>query len=482
MRLYLENYGEAAEPEKLATFEKNIALAFYNKGQHTNALTYFDRVLERWGAGSPKHRVVIVFKLMYDLFIVLKNLYLPLKKGGKPPDKRDNEVFDLIHKRNTTLLYIDNKRLFTEGIAVLRRSSEFDITRVANGAELCMTVGGLFSYAGLFGLGRRFLERGKALMGKDNIKDLITYKILDTFHNHAAGMWSRIKDYDETLVDLALRSGEFFEVVTYIWSFAFVKIEQGQFKDLDLLMERLSEITKVYDHDQARVNHASLKTDLLLKIRRLHDAQIAAEREIAFVAHRVMEPHQIYLIGSKVIAQILLNDVGGAKDAISQAEELMAKQDFVPPIYAGSYLVGRFLTDIHLLKEAIASKNRRDLRELRKKACQSGRAALKNSAKYAPFRTKTLRLMGLYYWLTGKQRKALSWWNKSIEEGERLDARPELSRTYMEIGKRLLEPKSKYKELNGVSIEEYLEKARKMFQEMDLQWDLDELDRVLASN
>ena len=48
----------------------------------------------------------------------------------------------------------------------------------------------------------------------------------------------------------------------------------------------------------------------------------------------------------------------------------------------------------------------------------------------------------------------------------------------MEIGKRFQEERSKYKELNGISAKEYLEKARSMFQEMDLQWDLDELDKI----
>jgi len=62
-----------------------------------------------------------------------------------------------------------------------------------------------------------------------------------------------------------------------------------------------------------------------------------------------------------------------------------------------------------------------------------------------------------------------------------LGARPDLSRTYFEIGKRLLEPSSKHKELNGITAEEYLEKARTMFEEMDLQWDLDELDKVMAA-
>ena len=52
----------------------------------------------------------------------------------------------------------------------------------------------------------------------------------------------------------------------------------------------------------------------------------------------------------------------------------------------------------------------------------------------------------------------------------------------MEVGKRLLEPDSKYKELNEISPEEYLEKARTMFVDMDLQWDLDELERISAGN
>jgi hypothetical protein len=65
-----------------------------------------------------------------------------------------------------------------------------------------------------------------------------------------------------------------------------------------------------------------------------------------------------------------------------------------------------------------------------------------------------------------------------MEETERFGARPDLARTYMEIGKRFFEEKSKYREFNGISAEEYLEKARELFQEMDLQWDLDELDKI----
>jgi hypothetical protein len=89
--------------------------------------------------------------------------------------------------------------------------------------------------------------------------------------------------------------------------------------------------------------------------------------------------------------------------------------------------------------------------------------------------------VGPYYWLIDKQNKAVKWWKRAIKESERLGQRPDLARTYMEIGKRFLEEKSKYKEMSGISAKDYLEQARTMFQEMDLQWDLNELDKITST-
>jgi hypothetical protein len=77
-----------------------------------------------------------------------------------------------------------------------------------------------------------------------------------------------------------------------------------------------------------------------------------------------------------------------------------------------------------------------------------------------------------------KQKKALKWWHNAIKEGERLGARLQLAALYFELGKRLLEPESKYRVLDGISAEDYLEKARPMFEEMKLQSYLDELSQV----
>ena len=68
----------------------------------------------------------------------------------------------------------------------------------------------------------------------------------------------------------------------------------------------------------------------------------------------------------------------------------------------------------------------------------------------------------------------------NAEKGKQIGARLELSRTYYEVGKRLTEPNSKFNALNGISADQYLKKAKEMFKEMDLQMDLDELERIDA--
>jgi hypothetical protein len=45
------------------------------------------------------------------------------------------------------------------------------------------------------------------------------------------------------------------------------------------------------------------------------------------------------------------------------------------------------------------------------------------------------------------------------------------------VGRRLSENKSRYRQLNGLPAKDYLTKAKAMFEEMGLRWDLDELER-----
>ena len=67
----------------------------------------------------------------------------------------------------------------------------------------------------------------------------------------------------------------------------------------------------------------------------------------------------------------------------------------------------------------------------------------------------------------------------AIETGERNNCRFKLSRACFETGKFLSDPNVKYNELNGHSASHYIKKAKAMFVEMDLQWDLEEYKKFI---
>jgi hypothetical protein len=91
-------------------------------------------------------------------------------------------------------------------------------------------------------------------------------------------------------------------------------------------------------------------------------------------------------------------------------------------------------------------------------------------------RTETYHLVGTYHWLTGAGRKAVRWWERSLAEGERLGARPELARTHAEIARRASGAAGKLRKVGGKSAAEHLEAARSLFAELSLDRELAQLE------
>lgn len=478
LRLYQNTYGDKTDPEKIAILEKNIAIALYNKGDE-NALIYFDSVLSRLGIRPPQNKLNLLVKLVFDLLKVIPRLYIPSKKIKNAPNHRDKEIFDLSFKKVQILSLISPQRQFAEVIGLIKESLGFDLRTIEHGYTLLLTGSAVFSYSGLsLAIGNRFLAYAEDGIDKRDFKEMLFLNFCKLIQNCSIGNWEFFRNYDEALLDENLKIGNLWEVTGYIVFHCIVKLEQGDFKAAIPLIKRLSSIADSYENESARAHKLARETQFLIQCRKLYDAQKSAEEYISIANKIDSDPLRLTSLGYKAQIQILLKNLNGAAESLETLEEHYKKQFIVPPIYALPYLVARFSFDIGLLEDSLRSNNTINLGQFRQLARKSCKNALKKSKNYAPFRSAVFRLAGTYYWLINKKNNAVKFWQKAVSESARVGARPDLARTYMEIGKRLIEGKSKYNAVNGIHAEEYLEKAREIFLAMDLKWDLDALGKI----
>jgi hypothetical protein len=256
-----------------------------------------------------------------------------------------------------------------------------------------------------------------------------------------------------------------------------LQVAQGDFIASSKSVEKLREIADLYDSVEARVNEYISHVELLLQRRDLTQALNKADESIAFYNKIGSDLQTLRTYGMAAYARILQKDLVDAELLLKQAEEIACKIKARLPYDHIDYLISKFFYHLQKL-ELAGNSNTKNNAPKNRIIYKSGKEALANARKYPIYRTEALRLMGTYYWLRGRHIKALAWWKKSINAGMELQAKPALARTYFEVGKRLLVSNSKYEELDGITAEDYLEKAKIMFKELNLAWDLNELDKI----
>ncbi|MGO9147917.1 MAG: adenylate/guanylate cyclase domain-containing protein [Desulfomonilia bacterium] len=478
LELYLKKSGDKADPEKVAMLEKNIALALFNKGKHAESVPYFDKVLSFYGETVPKNPIIKALKFTTGFFAFLVSIYLPFFKWRKDPTQEDKEIISLFYKKLLALSNPNPKEMIIQLFYLLKRFSKFDMNKIENGIGIMATPSGAFCVTGFsFTLSRRVLKFIKDKIDMNDMKSVLIYKFSDSVHSYLSGDWLEINECDHNLIDWNLRMGDFYFPIQYVlWNSNFY-IQQGNFSSAQWAVQKLSDISETYDNDFAKVFKFLYNLLLLSKCRKFQEVLNEVEAGVQFISKTGFVGHLFMFYVHKIRAQFMLGDVSGSKETLELAERIKSQTSVIPTTM-GAFLLSKFILELFQLEEAIKSDDNAAFVIHRSNSYKTVKKALKISEKVAPSRTEALKLMGVYYWVIGKQGKAIKWWRKSIKNGQRLNYRLEISRTYFEVGKRLLEPKSKHKELDGIKAEEYLEKARTMFEEMDLQWDLDELEKL----
>jgi hypothetical protein len=406
---------------------------------------------------------------------------LPYFKFKKIPTPKNNEAVDLYFKKLKALAIIDPKRFFLESFHFYKRVTRFDLSKFDLGIGLFIGASTFFSFTGIsFRLSRKILNFVKDKVDPDDIKSVTIYDFSATLHHFLEGDWKSIKEFDENLVNQNIDIGEIYWASQLLFWHGCPKIYQGQLNIQKQLINQLREIYKVFENDLSLLLKYLLNSILLMKIRQPHKALEEISKGIDFARKKGQGQSLVHLLSYKTKVHLFMGDIVEAEKAIAQADKIKNEVNTVPWQLINLQRV-KSQYHLYLLEKRMRDANETALSEHRANAKKSCKLFLRLSRKVAQHRTESSKLFGVYYWLVDKKKKALDWWSTSIEEGERLGAKLELARTFFEIGKRLQEPNSQYKMLDGIAAKNYLDKARKLFVEMGLQQDIDELDRITKS-
>lgn len=472
LNLYRQKSGRSVDATKVALLEKNIALAFHNRGQYEEAIQYFDRSLDVFLGKTPRNMVTSCLRFTSSFIHLLVALYLPILKFKKVPTADEREAIDLYYKKCQALIVIYPRRWFIESFYFYRYFTKFNFARIPNGAGVLVSASAMFTFTGLsFRLGRRILSVVQSRLDKEDARQMITYDLIQTTLHYFSGKWEAVDRPNDKLAEACLDMGDFWAASMHFYWHGFPLLFQGKLEGVRHCVGRLDTISEIYDNDFSLSFKQLLNAALLMETRRFPEAleEIAAGIEVGKKNRSGLS--LVHFYGCQAQIDLLLGNSPAAEEALEKADAIQREQETVPWMLS-VFCRSQAELAIYRLQKAIEANGDGEMLKQRLRTRTACRALIRQTCKVAQHRTEAYRLMGTYYWLTRRPRPALKWWRKSIRVGEKLGARAQLSRTYCEIGRCLSEKNAPVTMLDGSRSQDFFGKADTLFRELGLEWDL----------
>ena len=298
VKLYVDQHGEKADPEKIMSLKKNLAQAHLNRGEFSEGLHYFEEILDSRGYKFPRGKWISIVKGVWDYFSLARILYSPIKSRTKLPEAREVEDIDLRFRTGLCLAHVNTRRMFLEGLPCFRLILGWDLREIPQGLEwISVSCAGL-NLAGFSSLGAKLLQRAERISDGQgtNKLDLSVGRITLAV---SEGLWGSVPDLDVSLVDTALGKGDLYKLTAYLLHLGCIKLECGDFHEAELCAEKLNFITESYGYDFASVHYHFVTANILIRKRAFHEALAEAEKKRVCGGSGGHEPTQAKILGSQ---------------------------------------------------------------------------------------------------------------------------------------------------------------------------------------
>ena len=439
--LYIRNYSDAVDEIKIAELEENIAIAFFNKGNFAEAALYFEKALRKYGVKRTNNWALLAMEVTISLLKIIRYLYIPAFAPKLAPSKTDMRLMNLKFKLAMSLSYLNINRVFIDNISNVPASFKRDIRNAPVYVDALIGLSALFAVTGIsFHLSQRILRYVERNVFRDDAALSVPknfFRFIEALHNCLTGKWHH--KVNEDYIEDALKVGDISYVSGYLFWLGYASLEHGDLEEAANVIHRQNEIANRYNFVNARIDSCFLSAKLDMVNQNLSRAETHIEKGIELTQKYKMDIRKVGFCGLKIKLLTLQNDVASARTIVRESDDLImiiGERAILPDSY-GEYLIGKLGLFVSQL-EAIQNVDRQaDDTYIGDMALTVAKKNMKFFRKRtAVGRTEAYRLIGTYYWLVGSKSNAFTWWKKSRQEGKRLSAELELSKTLEEMALR----------------------------------------------
>jgi len=472
LRIYLINSEEQPDAEHISTLHLNIAINYYALGLNIEALDYFDKVLRSYGLKISRPLVPSILIALKNIIILVYSLNFPKQRFRKSPSDFDNKILSIYFHRSKALSTLNPRKAFFEGISIIKFATRFNLKKSEYGLAIFPMISVMFSWTGIsMRLCRKILDFTSENLNSIPSLVWMEYNVFAKLYQFLVGHWKEDEQLEE-IQEYSISKGSIWNLLNYLLFCGFQFMEMGM-KDRTIdMVNRLERLGDDFNMNLATAQYFRLFSVMSFKYRMLDENISLAEKGISFTSKTGHSNMLSMIILMKAASLALKGEIDKAKSTFWEGEKLAMERKIIKIWYSATYLTRCYIELEELKRNPLDAV-------LRKSIVKTGEKSIKASKKVINNLIESHRLTGAIHCVLGNFRKAIQHFQKSMELAEKTGAKLELSRIFFETGKCLYKSNNNIQTVKGLNGKEYLEKARLLFIEMKLDYDLTELERFM---
>lgn len=479
LEMILRDNNQNLSKEEIMELEMRIADLYRECGKNLEATERFKKLIETY----TKHRFSKSEKLsllrsacsLFLIYVMVHNKRFFFKK-------KINREMEMLMKMSysfgSALLSMNPKQFAIDSLPIVKKICCYNFRNSVPSLRIFTSGSINFGMTGLsLKTSQKMLEISEESGIENDVVGFASFLMIDKMQNYYTGRWHTKEDRLRT-INKEIRAGSFWDTTGYNCYSGLAYIETGEYVNFIVMHNMLQEQAENYNSSYAVSLAYRLKANGFYKFRKLDDFIKIEEEGEKQISNTDNLAHLVVFHSIQSLVHLRLGNFNKAEKAISKAKELQEKVSNIP-IFHTHYL----LAIVHFDLEKILKLKEKEpqYKAMVKEINRNSKKLIAKSKKMIANLTEAYLLRSRIFMFQQKFKKAFKNLQLAIQTGEKYNSRLELSRAYFETGKFLSNPKTKQKQLNSLLGNEYLEKAKTMFEEMDLQWDLGEYRNFINS-